>query len=60
MPPGIAWYPARTTAQGHAVISVCLADNKSIWNDSQRLLVWALAVEATKELATVPQGKFSG
>ena len=33
---------------GHSVISVCLADNKSIWNDSQRLLMWALAVEATK------------
>ncbi len=33
---------------GHAVISVCLGDNKSIWNDSQRLLMWALAVEATK------------
>ena len=33
---------------GHAVISVCLADNKSIWNDSQRLLMWALAVEASK------------
>ena len=33
---------------GHTVISVCLADNKSIWNDSQRLLMWALAVEATK------------
>ncbi len=33
---------------GHAVISVCLADNKSIWNDSQRLLMWALAVEATR------------
>jgi D-alanyl-D-alanine carboxypeptidase (penicillin-binding protein 5/6) len=27
----------------HAVISVCLGDNKSIWNDSQRLLMWALA-----------------
>ena len=27
----------------HAVISVCLGDNKSIWNDSQRLLTWALA-----------------
>ena len=33
---------------GHTVISVCLGDNKSIWNDSQRLLMWALAVEATK------------
>ena len=33
---------------GHAVISVCLADNKSIWNDSQRLLMWALAVQATR------------
>ncbi len=33
---------------GHAVISVCLGDNKSIWNDSQRLLMWALAVEASK------------
>ncbi len=33
---------------GHAVISVCLADNKSIWNDSQRLLMWALAVQASR------------
>ena len=24
------------------VISVCLGDNKSIWNDSQALLQWAL------------------
>jgi D-alanyl-D-alanine carboxypeptidase (penicillin-binding protein 5/6) len=29
---------------GHTVIAVCLGDNKSIWNDSQRLLMWALAV----------------
>ncbi len=29
----------------HAVISVCLGDNKSIWNDSQRLLQWALAAD---------------
>ena len=33
---------------GHAVISVCLADNKSIWNDSQRLLMWAIAASAAK------------
>jgi D-alanyl-D-alanine carboxypeptidase (penicillin-binding protein 5/6) len=25
------------------VIAVCLGDNQSIWNDSQRLLMWALA-----------------
>jgi D-alanyl-D-alanine carboxypeptidase (penicillin-binding protein 5/6) len=27
------------------VISVCLGDNQSIWNDSQRLLMWALATK---------------
>ncbi len=27
----------------HAIISVCLGDNRQIWNDSQRLLTWALA-----------------
>ena len=27
------------------VISVCLGDNQSIWNDSQRLLMWGLAVD---------------
>ena len=32
----------------HAVISVCLGDNKSIWNDSQRLLMWALAAANAK------------
>ena len=32
----------------HAVISVCLGDNKSIWNDSQRLLMWAMAVANAK------------
>ena len=25
------------------VIAVCLGDNKAIWNDSQRLLMWAMA-----------------
>ncbi len=29
----------------HAVISVCLGDNKSIWNDSQRLLQYGLAMD---------------
>lgn len=28
---------------GNAVISVCLGDNKAIWNDSQKLLAWGLA-----------------
>ena len=28
----------------NAIISVCLGDNKSIWNDSQRLLSYGLAV----------------
>ena len=32
----------------HAVISVCLGDNKSIWNDSQRLLMWAMALANAK------------
>ncbi len=27
----------------HSVIAVCLGDNKAIWNDSQRLLMWAMA-----------------
>ena len=29
------------------VISVCLGDNQSIWNDSQRLLMWGLAVDGS-------------
>ena len=28
------------------VIAVCLGDNQSIWNDSQRLLMWGLASKA--------------
>ncbi len=38
----------------HAVISVCLGDNKSIWNDSQRLLTWALAATSAKAADAVP------
>ena len=30
------------TDGNRAVISVCLGDNKSIWNDSQSLLAWGL------------------
>ena len=31
----------------HAIISVCLGDNRQIWNDSQRLLTWGLAAANT-------------
>ena len=33
------------TSGGRTVISVCLGDNQSIWNDSQRLLMWGLATQ---------------
>ncbi len=37
----------------HAIISVCLGDNRQIWNDSQRLLTWALAASAHPATAAV-------
>ena len=48
----------------HAIISVCLGDNRQIWNDSQRLLTWGLAAatvhpasaDAGRASATLPHG----
>lgn len=40
------------TTGTRSVIAVCLGDNKSIWNDSQRLLAWGLIAD---ERATDPE-----
>ena len=37
-----------------AIISVCLGDNKSIWNDSQRLLAYGLATENARRNGQSP------
>jgi D-alanyl-D-alanine carboxypeptidase (penicillin-binding protein 5/6) len=36
------------------VISVCLGDNQSIWNDSQRLLMWAIAAHPAARNVALP------